>query len=89
MRAKNSSGVPKRAALYAPCDDALRALVRHLSPRCVVGVGAFARERAEQALGEGPCRVGTILHPSPASPTANRGWAQQAERELRGLGIEL
>ena len=30
--------------------------------------------------------IGTILHPSPASPKANRGWASIAERELQELG---
>lgn len=33
--------------------------------------------------------IGRILHPSPASPAANRGWAKQAERDLRALGISL
>ncbi|MFZ9916006.1 MAG: single-stranded DNA-binding protein, partial [Phycisphaerales bacterium] len=28
-----------------------------------------------------------ILHPSPASPAANRGWAPQARRELVRLGV--
>ncbi len=37
---------------------------------------------------DGPA-IGTVLHPSPASPKANRGWAPQAESDLRGLGITL
>ena len=32
-------------------------------------------------------RVAGILHPSPASPKANRGWAEAAEARLRELGI--
>jgi single-strand selective monofunctional uracil DNA glycosylase len=33
-------------------------------------------------------RVGQMLHPSPASPKANRGdWAQTATRELLALGV--
>ncbi|MGA0846929.1 MAG: single-stranded DNA-binding protein, partial [Luteolibacter sp.] len=31
--------------------------------------------------------VGRILHPSPASPAANRGWAEAASRQLEALGI--
>ena len=31
--------------------------------------------------------VGRVLHPSPANPQANKGWAEQAERELVALGI--
>lgn len=34
-----------------------------------------------------PPRVGRILHPSPASPAANRGWGEQARRELFELGV--
>jgi single-strand selective monofunctional uracil DNA glycosylase len=33
--------------------------------------------------------VGEILHPSPASPAANRGWRQTAVAQMRALGIEL
>lgn len=78
----------ERAALAAPCDRALRATVAVLQPRIVVGVGAFAAERARLALADTGVAVGTVLHPSPASPRANRGWAEQAERDLRALGIE-
>jgi single-strand selective monofunctional uracil DNA glycosylase len=33
--------------------------------------------------------VGSIPHPSPASPAANRGWEEQAERAIAGCGVEL
>lgn len=35
----------------------------------------------------GQLRVGQILHPSPASPLANRGWAQAAQASLDSLGV--
>ena len=79
----------ERATLFAACDEALRRLVAWCEPRLVIGVGGFAAERAREALGAGGPDVGTILHPSPASPAANRGWARQAERQLIALGIEL
>jgi single-strand selective monofunctional uracil DNA glycosylase len=72
--------------LFAACDDALRAIVKTLRPELVIGVGAFARERALRALPEFKGTIGTVLHPSPASPKANRGWAAIAEQELRALG---
>jgi single-strand selective monofunctional uracil DNA glycosylase len=81
--------VREREPLFTACDEALRAVCAHLRPRHVIGVGAFARERAEEALADRPFRIGTILHPSPASPTANKGWAVRAEKELAALGIEL
>jgi single-strand selective monofunctional uracil DNA glycosylase len=79
----------ERAAVLAACDRALARLVSHLEPRLVVGIGGFAEARAREALAGSGVRVGGILHPSPASPAANRGWAQQAERQLRALGVEL
>lgn len=77
----------ERAPLFAACDEALRAITAHLRPELVVGVGAFARERAREALAGSPVRIGTILHPSPASPAANRDWVGQVERALAELGV--
>jgi single-strand selective monofunctional uracil DNA glycosylase len=76
----------EQSSLFAACDDALRQIVAELKPRFVIGVGAFAKARAEHALPGFAGTVGTILHPSPASPKANRGWAGIAEQELRELG---
>lgn len=88
-RTPDKLGTREREALYRPCDAALREIVEHLGPKLVIGVGAFARDRAAEALAEMDVRVGTILHPSPASPAANKGWAEQAEKGLAKLGIEL
>jgi len=79
----------EKEPLFAACDEALRAMVRVLEPSLVIGVGAFAAARAEEALLETGVRVGSVLHPSPASPRANRGWAAEAERELAALGVRL
>lgn len=79
----------ERAALEAACDGALRALAAWYKPRLVVGVGQFAEARARAALAGAGCSFGSILHPSPASPAANRGWAPQAERQLEALGVAL
>jgi len=81
--------VREQEALFAACDEALRRTVAVLEPRHVVGVGAFAAARARSALAEIGVTVGTILHPSPASPIANRGWAAQARQQLIDLGISL
>jgi single-strand selective monofunctional uracil DNA glycosylase len=79
----------ERDAIAAPCDRALREIVGVLRPRLVVGVGAFARAEAERALADRPHRVefAQILHPSPASPAANRGWDAIACAELAKLGV--
>jgi single-strand selective monofunctional uracil DNA glycosylase len=81
----------ERDALFAPCDAALVAMIDVLEPQRVIGVGGFARKRIEVILKEHELDlpVGTILHPSPASPAANRGWAPQAEAQLEAMGISL
>jgi single-strand selective monofunctional uracil DNA glycosylase len=75
------------AELLAICDEHLRALVAALEPEWVIGVGKFAEGRAREALGDSGPKIGTVLHPSPASPVANRGWAPQATAQLEALGI--
>jgi single-strand selective monofunctional uracil DNA glycosylase len=79
----------ERDPLFAACDEALRGTVELLRPRYAVGVGAFATARLEAALLGTGIAVGTVLHPSPASPLANRGWAKQARRQLEALGIAV
>ncbi|MBI5596018.1 MAG: single-stranded DNA-binding protein [Elusimicrobia bacterium] len=79
----------ERSALEAVCDEALRAMARHFRPELVVGVGKFAEAAARRALAGSACRVGSILHPSPASPAANKGWAAAAERQFAALGVRL
>ena len=76
----------ERAALFAVCDEALAACCEVLEPELVIGVGDFAHRRAQAVLPPS-FRVERVLHPSPASPVANRGWAEQAERQLRALGV--
>jgi single-strand selective monofunctional uracil DNA glycosylase len=76
----------ERTRLYAVCDDALAEVADAVATELVIGIGKFAETRARAALADRGVRVGTVLHPSPASPLANKGWAEQAERQLRALG---
>jgi single-strand selective monofunctional uracil DNA glycosylase len=69
------------------CDEALSAVVAALGPAMVIGVGAFASERAARALGGTAPRIATVLHPSPASPAANRGWDAAARKQLAACGF--
>lgn len=77
------------APVAEACDRALRETVLALRPRLVVGVGAFAEARARVALADLDVQIGRVLHPSPASPAANRGWAERATAELEALGVRL
>lgn len=75
------------APLFAACDEHLRELVAALRPEWLIGVGGFAEERARAALGDAGVRFGRVLHPSPASPAANRDWAGAATKQLQTLGV--
>lgn len=77
----------EREAVYEACDRHLRRLVELLEPRWLIGIGKFAETRARAALPDFGGTIGTVLHPSPASPAANRGWAAQAKQQLRELGV--
>lgn len=74
-------------SLYAACNEHLRQLVTALQPEWVIGIGAFAEARAAEALAGVNIKIGRILHPSPASPAANRGWSEAATRQLATLGV--
>lgn len=78
----------ERAEVNAICNTALRQLTEALQPEWVVGVGKFAEDRAREALDGLQIHIGRILHPSPASPKANRGWERQATEEITALGID-
>jgi len=79
----------EREKLFAACDEHLRQVIACLHPRWVIGIGEFARKRAAIALQGTHVQIAGILHPSPASPVANRGWAEQAEQQLRQLGLNV
>jgi single-strand selective monofunctional uracil DNA glycosylase len=76
----------ERKELFEACDTALAKIVDTMQPRLVVGVGRFAERRAHAVLGEA-VPIGCIPHPSPASPGANRGWADAVDAQLRELGF--
>lgn len=78
----------EREALFSRCDEALREVVAILRPRFVIGIGGFAAGRAREALSrEAGLTIGGMLHPSPANPRANKGWAAEAEACLCELGV--
>jgi len=95
MSASGANLTPDKlpAAEMAPVENAclryLAATIELMQPAFLVGIGAFAEERlrrAAQITGHDAV-VGKILHPSPASPAANRGWAEAAQRQLTELGV--
>lgn len=79
----------ERLPLLTICDRALVRVIEELEPKLVVGIGKWAEDRLCRALDTREIRIGRILHPSPASPLANRGWARQAEQQLEELGVRI
>lgn len=79
----------ERERLLAVCDLALRRSISCLQPVRVIGVGNFASQRAEKALAGLGIPVGTILHPSPANPAANRNWEETVLCQMKELGVNL
>ena len=73
-----------------PVEEAcLKHLVRTieiLQPAKLIGIGAFAEKQLATVKSEEHA-LGKILHPSPASPAANRDFAGTATRQLGELGI--
>jgi len=77
----------ERERLFKICDAHLHRVLEILKPEWLVGVGGFAEKRAQLVTGDLPLRIGQILHPSPASPLANRGWSEAATKQLIALKI--
>jgi single-strand selective monofunctional uracil DNA glycosylase len=87
--------VAHRRALNDACDRHLAIALDALQPEWAIGVGAFAEQRL-RAVRDGDrldpalarrIEVAQILHPSPASPAANRGWNEAVDRKLSELGV--
>lgn len=85
----------ERAPMIEACDRHLAEAITALEPTWLIGVGGFAAKRL-QALVEGDLldgafarrlRIGQIIHPSPASPIANRGWAEAVDARLAEYGL--
>ena len=79
-----------RRQLDQICDEHLIEVIDTLSPRHLIGVGVYAEKcfrRVLPKLSIDPPFVDRVLHPSPASPAANRDWAGKATRSLVDAGV--
>ncbi len=86
-RTPDKLSIVEKAALFAACDEHLRKIISALRPEWLIAVGDFAFKRAREVFPEGTPKLRRILHPSPASPAANRNWLAVAARQLTEMGI--
>ncbi len=80
---------PYREQLEALCDSYLDDIVTLIRPEVIVGVGIYAEKKGKASVARTglPIRVTSVLHPSPASPAANRGWSEQAVASMKERGV--
>jgi single-strand selective monofunctional uracil DNA glycosylase len=80
---------------YSPVEAACRwylaQMIQEMQPEYLVGVGTFAEKQFRDTIHEHlpaySAKIGKILHPSPSSPIANRGWAEAATKQLTEIGV--
>lgn len=81
--------------VHEACDRHLAVALTALAPQWAIGIGGFAEARLRTVLQSGlidgdvarSIHVEQILHPSPASPAANRGWTEAVDARFARLGI--
>lgn len=85
--------VGERRRLEALCSAYMVDIITAVKPRVLIGVGGYARKKlADIVRGMDPIpqpapQVMGILHPSPGSPAANRGWGRQVDEAMVHAGL--
>lgn len=78
----------ERLALETICDRYLIDMIDLLEPTYLIGIGKYAMQKFTHVASQRPgVVISSILHPSPASPQANRGWKEKTETHLSSLGV--
>ena len=85
-RTPDKLSAAEQAFLDQACDACLAEAIAALEPEWLIGIGAYAETAFRRVAPQGP-KIGRVLHPSPASPVANRGWAEAATRQLEAQGV--
>ena len=76
------------AQIDAACQRHLVRLIEILQPKVLIGVGGYALKQLElaaAALPEMSFTLGTMLHPSPASPVANKHWPTRPKEQIQAI----
>lgn len=74
--------------VFAACDEHLHRVVEILQPAWAIGIGGFAEACLTRVCADQKdLKIARILHPSPASPAANKDWSGTVTRTLENLGV--
>ena len=88
-RTPDKLSASEREALDDVCDQHLQATLKALDPEYAVGVGTYAEKCLQRAVKDRELEITVkrILHPSPASPAANKDWAGKVTKQMEDAGI--
>jgi len=80
-----------RQAVEETCDRHLMTVLEAIQPKDFIGVGGFAETCGKRCIDQLKMKqkpnLLRILHPSPASPAANRDWSGQVTKSLTDAGV--
>ena len=84
-------GKEQTAAVDIACQQHLVRLIDILQPRCLIGVGGYALKQLALAdkSSDTPHILASILHPSPASPMANKQWPEKPRAQIAAIMQQL
>ena len=75
----------EKATLINICDESLCKIIKLLQVKYVIGIGNFAKSRADKVVKTYDLHdiiVVGIMHPSPINPAANKGWKNIVHQQL-------
>lgn len=76
------------AKLNKLCDEYLIRFVEIVQPQNLIGVGAYAEKCLKRLFTDRQTyQIYRMIHPSPASPAANKDFAGTAVRQLKSFGV--
>lgn len=79
-----------RDQIQSACDRHVTKCLELIRPQRLIGIGNYAYDAlnriAESEKSLESLAVSKILHPSPASPASNRGWAEAVSKDLAAAG---
>lgn len=88
-RTPDKLSASEREALDEVCDHHLQQTLVTLNPEFAIGIGTYAEKCLKRVIKDSDLEISVkrILHPSPASPAANKDWSGTVTKQLREAGV--